>query len=294
MKGRDTSITVALCASLALHVLVLAALCEHYARRVGSVYMSGFAPPDTTQIFAVPDAPMPQLKPTLGELSGLGEALDSAAGDEPLRARRALQEQAFLSLDEIGPGERHQVGISIEPQSEALSLRPPPLGLTSRNTDFVGPARAAPSLRFKAEVAAADAPAGSMSPAAATASALAPADPAPKADTASDPFTNIGSAEFRAGSTRARVGRPHRLVPPRFTLASRREFVSLAPPVSLVLALTLDETGAVTQARIHRSSGSSAIDQACKLIAYKWWFQPTRDADGRPQPEEFLFTILFS
>jgi TonB family protein len=61
-----------------------------------------------------------------------------------------------------------------------------------------------------------------------------------------------------------------------------------------VLRIQLDEAGNVTHSFVQKSSGSDAVDQACKLTSYKWWFEPKLDENRQPQRDEFLFTISFS
>ena len=48
--------------------------------------------------------------------------------------------------------------------------------------------------------------------------------------------------------------------------------------------------------RIAKSSGSANIDQAWRLTAYEWWFEPKNDASGNPakKDESFLFVVSFS
>ena len=47
------------------------------------------------------------------------------------------------------------------------------------------------------------------------------ADPAPKGESELDPVSMIGSVEFRRGSTVARLGRKHKLVRPKLTVAGQ-------------------------------------------------------------------------
>lgn len=121
-----------------------------------------------------------------------------------------------------------------------------------------------------------------------------PADPAPQAQTESDPFTTVGSVQFRAGGTRAQLGRPHRLTYPHIGMAGEVDAVQLGK-VRLVLQLEIDSTGNVRRAQVTRSSGSDSIDQACRVSAYEWWFEPKKDKFGKPHAsEKFSFAITFS
>jgi TonB family protein len=118
------------------------------------------------------------------------------------------------------------------------------------------------------------------------------ADPAPQGSTESDPSSTRGFAEFRAGSTSVRLGRKFKLTRPRLSLASINDLMAVATP-TVVLKLTIDESGNVISADVYRSSGSTNIDQPCQLAAYNWWFEPTKDKSGRPIKDVILFTIRF-
>jgi TonB family protein len=138
-----------------------------------------------------------------------------------------------------------------------------------------------------AEVAAAQAPGAPGAPTRA-------ADPAPQGPSESDPFTSEPGIEFHGGRIEARVGRRHRITHPRINLAGIVDMVSLTGRIVLVLELRIDATGNVAGARIVRSSGSEQIDQAWRLAAYEWWFEPLKDKSGQPRASEtFPFSIRF-
>jgi TonB family protein len=119
------------------------------------------------------------------------------------------------------------------------------------------------------------------------------ADPAPQGESESDPFASIGAAEFRPGKTNVRFGRKHRITRPRIDLAGIVDSLSLRD-IDVTLQLRIDATGNVDRVRIVKSSGSASIDQACRLEAYHWWFEPRLDRSGRPfAHEEGLFAIGF-
>jgi TonB family protein len=124
---------------------------------------------------------------------------------------------------------------------------------------------------------------------------IPPADPAPQADTQSDPFSSVASVEFRRGKLAAQLGRRHRLTYPRFGIASIVEG-ALLNESRIALVITIDPSGHVKAARIAKSSGSANIDQAWRLTAYEWWFEPRKDPTGKPttHDESFLFVITFS
>jgi TonB family protein len=120
------------------------------------------------------------------------------------------------------------------------------------------------------------------------------ADPAPQSNTESDPFSTKGSVKFKAGSTAVQFGRKHKLVHPQLGLAAQTDLLQLRQPIILILALSLDETGKITHVTVLQSSGSAEIDEACKVAAYQWWLEPSKDKDGKPVKDVIPFTIGFS
>lgn len=123
-------------------------------------------------------------------------------------------------------------------------------------------------------------------------SPVPPADPAPASDTESDPFSRIGSVDFRPGRMDARFGRKIKAVRPRLTLTGEVDLESLRFP-SLTLQLKIDATGKVTDARVSQSSGSNEIDQPCLVAVYDWWIEPPKDKAGKPIPSELELHITW-
>jgi TonB family protein len=62
---------------------------------------------------------------------------------------------------------------------------------------------------------------------------------------------------------------------------------------TVVLELQLDETGHVVDSIVIKSCGSNSVDQPCRLAAYSWWFEPAKDAAGKPIRDVIKFTIKF-
>jgi len=54
-----------------------------------------------------------------------------------------------------------------------------------------------------------------------------------------------------------------------------------------------DDTGHVIKVDILRSSGSSLIDQPCQVAVYDWWFEPTKDKEGKPRGDTIVFSVGF-
>lgn len=173
-----------------------------------------------------------------------------------------------------------------QPESPSDALRPADSPRVPRSDDQTATLPPAPSA--PAAVASPASPAAVAPPGAASA-----ADPAPRAESESDAFSIDASAEFTSGRTVARVGRKHRLVRPKLEMAGHADLYSMRPPVTVVLRLHLTATGDVEKVEIIRSSGSINIDQPTRLAAYRWWFEPAKDASGRSKPEVIRFTCRF-
>jgi TonB family protein len=368
MTRRDVSLMLALCASLAMHVLLLGSAAEWYSQQLGNIRLPGFAKShDTLGLMVVPTAqpradeeedPMQRL----GDSAGKGTAIGESPGDLPMQARQSAQEQPFLSLDPAGPG---KIGddptdsmiplghagapapaappampapapprpVAQNPPVQLAAITPPPqaaqpevpfgFGAPASQipTPFAAPAEPPKAVTDQAADAKPE-PTKPLAeeepkPAEALAIAAAPstpqaqpapsgvdrqlpaqpgadkaADPAPLGSTESDPTSTRGFAEFRAGSTSVRLGRKFKLTRPRLSLASINDLMAVASP-TVVLKLTIDESGNVISADVYRSSGSTNVDQPCQLAAYNWWFEPTKDKSGKPIKDVILFTIRF-
>ncbi len=302
MTRRDISLTVALCLSLLLHALLLAGVAEVYARKAGThILLAGFPRQPISSALLV-EAPDEDPMHRLGGDKGLGESIGASPGELPLLAPHGSQNQPFLSRDPIGPGNIGDdpsdsvlpVGSGawasvVMPQMESTAPTevPAPFGVTSGPTASAPPKLTKQQAEAPMLARAANAPPDPSAPGAARA-----ADPAPLGDSEIDPVATRGSAEFRRGSTDVRLGRKHRITRPHISLAGMADLLTLPSPV-VVLKLTIDQTGNVTSAEVFRSSGSNDIDQPCKLAAYNWWFEPSRDKNRQAVKDVILFTIRF-
>src|SRR5262249_29758943 len=81
------------------------------------------------------------------------------------------------------------------------------------------------------------------------------ADPAPQSDSESDPFARVASIRFSGGRLDARLGRAFKSVKPRINLAGELDILSIRSPI-VVLKVSIDQNGTVTDVVILRSSGS--------------------------------------
>ncbi len=100
----------------------------------------------------------------------------------------------------------------------------------------------------------------------------------------SDPFSRVGSVTIRAGKVDARLGRASKLIKPRITTKGQLDMLSIIDP-SVILKVSLDATGKVTNVDVLKSSGSNEIDLPAQLALYKSWIEPGKDKAGKPAPD---------
>lgn len=293
---RDISLTLALCLSLTAHAWVVGWVARKYAAQWTMLSL-----PPMVKAEPIAALPPPPIAPAVDRMARLGAdqsagtALDSSPGDTPQTAPLAEQDQASLSLDPEGAGavEASNPTAPAAPQVFATAEPTPPQAMakfqvpgSSPPTADVAPQPVKPS--DSSPVDRADTP-----PVPQTAAQL-PGDPAPQADSESDAFSTEQSVEFRRGKTVARLGRKHKLISPRLEMAAYADLLELRAPVRIVLRLYLAAEGNVIKADIVKSSGSINLDQPTRQAAYKWWFEPSRDSDGRPRADVFEFVVGFS
>jgi TonB family protein len=319
MRNRDITWTVALCLSLAIHTAIIRWRADAYVNANSPLRLAGFSREWIAQsILQTP----PDDEGLLGDDKGIGSATDAAPGDLPLLARKGDQDQSYLSRDpqsmgQTGaqprqsltpPGENGANGSQTAQDQVAQQSSNHPFGLREQQqaspafqpptNHQPGPAPSPKATRTRAQTAVAQsaaspvsvtaysAPSGRPGPIAATAS------PAPQGDSDSDPFAVVGSMDLRPGSTKIQCGRKHRITHPRLPWDAVYDFQEMTS-VSVTLELQLDETGQVISAVVIKSSGSSSIDQPCRLAAYSWWFEPAKDSNGKPIKDVIKFTCKF-
>jgi TonB family protein len=327
MTRSDITFTAALCASLIAHATLIISGAEWYTHRVGThIWLPGFERQEFLQALLVPSTPDDvDMTRRLGASDGAGQAISAASGDVPMIARKGFQDQPFLSRDPIGAG-----AVGNEPAESALPVgeAPKPLALAHPSSppsspdsspkfgpqppeDFTKGPFAKPATRpAPTEIAMAETtppavvqetptaptppspPANPTPPGIAAPGAQAAADPAPKSDSEIDPISTVGGAEFRPGSTDVQLGRGHKITRPRLSLAGRHDLTTYNLR-SVVLRIQTDETGKVIDVDVFRSSGSTDVDQPCKLAAFNWWFEPPKNSAGKPVADVILFSIRF-
>jgi protein TonB len=295
-------------ASAAAHALVLAAFSRV---RLGSA-----PPPEPQEMAVVYDGPEPRpgdREFDIGMPLASGYATHDAPGREEQSAREAPQDQPSLSLDPVGtslnvdvpsaPGQgafepvMPQVPVPPAVASAAPPAPPPPIpqDLAERvQQERVDAVRAevpveVPAVEPVKTEAAVVIPAPPPRPQAVAGSG---ADPAPQSDSESDAFSVLGTAQFRAGRVTVRSGRQVKTRRPKIGLAG---MVDLAErnAAQVVLKVSVDAAGKVTDVQVAKSSGSNEIDQPCRVAMYDWWFEPKKDASGHAVADKFQFTISF-
>jgi len=281
MRPRDSSLTLALCCSLAAHGLLFYTACRYTAR-------------DPTARAQQPAAGNDAAHPhESGESTGVGKAFNASPGDLPLLARQGPQEQAFLSRDPEGFGSPlNPPSMSVLPpgreSAETAPPAPPALPAVAAplpdDTPAFGPAPVA--MAYPARPAPApQAPSTPTSPAPA-------ADPAPMSDSESDAFSTTASAVFHNGQVEPRFGRKVKTSRPRIDIAGYLDAYS-PTPLSLVLEVKTDDAGNVVACEVLKSSGSPSIDAPCREAMFHWWIEPPKDKSGRPIPDVMIWTLSF-
>lgn len=336
-RGRDISLTLAFCLSLTVHAWIAYTVAERYAAYFSQLWMAALPAPEKQVAVPAPQ-PVPAPPPPrvvermnmLGESEGVGEALASTPGQNPMQAPAAEQVQADLSLDPEGRDGKNDDAQSAPrpPAPPAFSAASPaqdqsrefsvpgsemkPIEIArATNRNLPGPKESKaesnpaddqpkpPPLESKQT----DAREKSRQPTAAPpspaqqpqlAQANAPGDPSPQAESESDAFATTPSAEFSRGRTVARLGRKHKIIRPRLEMAGQADLMQLRPPVTIVLRLYLDPTGNVEKVEIVKSSGSINLDQPTLQAAYRWWFEPAKDSNGQPKRDVFEFACRFT
>jgi TonB family protein len=297
-------------ASAAAHALVLATFSRV---RVGTAPPP--APPEMAVVYDGPEPSPNDREFDMGMPGASGYATHDAPGRQEQAAREAPQDQPSLSLDPVGtslnvdvpsaPGQAAYEPVvpqvPVPPAAAAVispaPTQPMPQELAERvrqeRIDTVRPDAPVnpPPVAVepvKTEVALAMPP----RPAPAQAAAGSGADPAPQSDSESDAFSVLGSAQFRTGRVVVRSGRQVKTRRPKIGLAGMVDLAEHSA-VQVVLKVSVDATGKVTDVQVAKSSGSNEIDQPCRVAMYDWWFEPKTDAAGHAQPDKFQFTISF-
>jgi TonB family protein len=324
MQRRNTTLTTALCASLTAHALVLWALCWWFVHYSPPPRLAALVRPDEAPIIITspPKPPPPPPKPTpadkpkpppppdfskalkqpphddSGEAGGKGTANRSTPGDRPMQAAQNLLEQADLtrSAKEDDPDKSKldmpaQAGAQT---SDEIPVAPPPkpqFGVAQSTPTPAKPIGSPPLIAI----------ADPTKPGAVGMSDAKPTPPAPApkqinghtavaSDTESIPFAKANSASFHDGKMESRDGRKVKTTRIQLGLAGEADAASLVDP-TVVLGVTVDALGNVQNVIVLHSSGSNYIDLPCQRAVYNWWFEPSKDKEGHPLPDQWVVTI---
>jgi TonB family protein len=148
-------------------------------------------------------------------------------------------------------------------------------------------------------VASADvAPPSPDSPSAPVAVSGAPGQPGGMArggnasDTESDPTGKDVTISFVNGRVVAREGRKVKTARPQLTDAGYLALMAMERP-QVVLTAKIDQTGKVVHVEVYQSSGSDEVDLPAYQCLWKWEFEPTRDKEGNPIPDELVVRLVW-
>lgn len=282
-------------------------------------------PPPANQTAPPPPPPPPDfdkaapapLHDDSGEATGKGTANRSTPGDAPMQAAQGL-EQANLSRSQNDEKSRlddaplpAQSGAEIggyTPLAPVPFGVPHPAAIASAGGDFNpliaihDPTRTAspPQPHPNSDMPKTSAQQGSLAsprdtPPSPAATFITPPQEIKghstlAGDTDSMAFAKAPGAHFHNGKMDARQGRRVKTTRIDFGLAAQADAYTLGG-ATVVLGVTVDPTGNVTNVIILRSSGSDNIDLPSQRAVYNWWFEPTKDKDGHTLPDSWVVTI---
>ena len=249
----------------------------------------------------------PPLRDDSGEANGVGTANRSSPGETPMQAQHGL-EQAKLSRNPKQMPDDSATGLDTPPaapRESPLANVPEPTAVGVPSNDAAALPVPEPE-KHPTLIAVADPtqaallppklpPKSPPKPAAARPTVPQPlkkpeAQPGRASDTDSMAFSKANNVTFRDGKVQGRQGRRVRTTHIAFGLAAEGDAASLADP-RVVLGVTVDATGNVQNVIVLHSSGSDNIDSPVQTAVYNWWFEPLKDAAGKPQPDVWVVTI---
>jgi len=215
-----------------------------------------------------------------GEQKGKGTANRSTEGVEPMQATAGL-EQANLTRSRQGEKESLMDGKPPEAVQLAQIDPTPTVGVKTLDGTpvFSAPKSEPPK----------PAPPEDLPPLPPGESIVKKRDAA-SSDTESVPFTKANNVTFRNGKLAGRQGRKVKTTPIRLGLAGETDAMARGG-ANVQLGVRVEASGFVKSVEVLHSSGSDNIDLPCQRAVYSWWFEPQKDADGKPQPDAWVVTI---
>lgn len=271
------------------------------------------AEPDRIVELLPPDPP-PQPQDRIGEQEDKGRAINQLDAPAPQQtSRQSPTEQAMLSTDPIGedpdapdsppepapqpeaeqatPKAPKEASVAQESSSEKL---PEDAASDQQQAKSETPAEADAKPEQLA-MAAPPSPEPALdkvsTPKAAPPQPKPAGDPAPQSDRESDAFGPSLSLEVVAGKVEAQAGRQVKFTRPRVNLAGFVDTAVIALPARAKMLIEIDDTGTPRRVTITRSTGSSSIDRAIELAAYKSWFEPINALKRTDKREKFDFSV---
>ncbi len=338
LQRRNVTLTIALCASLSVHALVLWVLMWWYVQSNPPPRLAALDQPDEAPIIIKtppkPPPPPPPAEPKKktpppdfskalkqpprddsGEAQGTGAANRTTTGDKPMQAWQGPLQQADLTRNAKPDDDRDKSNLDIPAQAgkevgDDSPAAPPPspkFGVADPTPLPSKPAGSPPLIAIADptkpanQSANADAPqlAGAKGSPDAKPTPPTPPAPTPKeirghtavsSDTDSTPFANANSAHFHDGKLEGRKGRKVKTTRIQYGLAAIADYPGLTDP-TVVLGVTVDASGNVRDVIVLHTSGSDNIDQPAIRAVYNWWFEPGKDKDGHPLPDQWVVTI---
>jgi TonB family protein len=258
-----------------------------------------------------------------GEATGRGIGLNSSPGDHPMDARDADENQALLSREPTGFGNRLQTPSDLQGPngggpSGAAAMAPSPPTPPRKIQEQVAAALPAPPsivpevsetmpkpqiqinpLSAPIQPQVVQQPKPPVQVAAASGNQNAPGvptsagKPLPQSESDSDPFARIsGTVIYHNGRLEVQMGRKVNTVRPQLGIAGEMDAYSLTNP-TVIVEVHIDPTGKVSNVELVRKSGSVAIDEPTRNAVYQWWFEPAHDKAGHPIRDVVCFAIEY-
>ena len=122
--------------------------------------------------------------------------------------------------------------------------------------------------------------------------ARAPGDIGHKSESEDDPFSTTPGFTYRDGKVEARDGRKVKMVKPRFTQAGWLALAAMESP-RITMAVTIDETGKVTNVTHIHPSHINEIDLPIVRALWEWEFEPKLDEAGHPKADVQIIDLVW-
>jgi protein TonB len=258
-----------------------------------------------------------------GDAAGRGMGINSSPGERPMDAREADENQALLSREPTGFGDRLQPPSELRgpsgggpsgaaaiaaptPPSPPVKIPDPPVSAPPSAVPQISAPLPAPQIavspmnaEIRPQVMQQQPQPPAVQVAAATGNQNSPGvptsagKPLPQSESDSDPFSRIsGTVIYRNGRLDVQLGRKVNTVRPQLGVAGEMDAYSLTNP-TVIVEVHIDPTGKVSNVELVRKSGSVAIDEPTRNAVYQWWFEPAHDKAGHAIRDVVCFAIEY-